>query len=202
MRLIAIAAFLTGLAFAQGKPSEIIPLPKQLEGELPWFALTAKDGENTYNGVLSRDQLKAIAQQRNSKRVVFVFYATWCLPCREGIAKLSNNSAELEKNGILIVLINVGEADYAKSGKFVSTYIKDEWLFGFDKYNNIPGKLGLSKKGDKQMPLPKTLLLDQDLKPLLLIGNEGDDFPQILLSEPRYVPVAQLAEKININKKK
>ena len=180
LMFIACIAILANLSFAQVKLSERIPLSKQLEGEIPWFALVAKDGESTYNGVLSKDKLKSIAQQRSSRRVVFVFYATWCVPCREGIAKLSNNSAELEKSGILIVLINVGEADYAKSGKFVSTYVKDEWLFGFDKYNNIPEKLGLSKRGDKQMPLPKTLLLDQDLKPLLLIGNEGDDFPQIL----------------------
>jgi len=172
--------FLANFSFAQVKLSERIPLPKQLEGELPWFALVTKDGESTYNGVLSKDKLKSIAQQRNSKRVVFVFYATWCLPCREGIAKMAANAAELEKSGVLVVLINVGEADYAKSSKFVSTYVKDEWLFGFDKFNNVPEKFGLSKKGDAQMPLPKTLLLDQDFKPLLLIGNEGDDFLQIL----------------------
>jgi len=175
-------AFLANSAFAQGKPSERLELPKQLQGgeEVPWFALVTKDGESNYNGVLSKDKLKSIAQQKNSKRVVFVFYATWCVPCREGIARISGNSAELEKSGVLIVLINVGEADFVKSSKFVSTYIKDEWLFGFDKFNNMPEKFGLSKKGDAQMPLPKTLLLDQDLKPLLLIGNEGDDFPQLL----------------------
>jgi len=180
-RLIFICLlFLVNLSFAQGKLSERIPLPKQLEGELPWFALTVKDGENSYYGVMNKDKIKSVAQQRNSKRVAFVFFATWCLPCREGIAKMATNAAELESHGVLIVLINVGEADYAKSSKFVSTYIKDEWLLGFDKYNNMPEKLGLSKKGDAQMPLPKTLLLDQDLKPLLLIGDEGDDFPQLL----------------------
>jgi thiol-disulfide isomerase/thioredoxin len=179
MFLICLS-FLANLSFAEGKLSERIPLPKQLEGELPWFALTAKDGENSYYGVMNKDKIKSVAQQKNSKRVVFAFFATWCLPCREGIARISGNAAELEKSGVLIILINVGEADYAKSSKFVSTYIKDEWLLGFDKFNNIPEKLGLSKKGDAQMPLPKTLLLDQDLKPLLLIGDEGDDFPQLL----------------------
>jgi len=182
---IASFVFLANLAFAQVKKSEIVPLTKELKGELPWFAMVAKDGD-AYNGVLSKDKLKAIIKQRNSKRVVFSFYATWCLPCREGIAKMSNNATELEKSGVLVVLINVGEADFVKSSKFVSMYIKDEWLAGFDKFNNIPENFGLSKKGDKQMPLPKTLLLDQDLKPLLLIGDEGDDFLQILLSEPGY----------------
>jgi len=173
-------SLLANLSYAEGKLSERLPLTKQLQGELPWFALVAKDGESTYNGVLSKDKLKAIIKQRNSKRVVFSFYATWCIPCKEGISKLSSNSADLEKNGVLVVLINAGEADYAKSNKWVSTYIKDEWLLGFDKFNNMPENFGLSKKGDSQMPLPKTLLLDQDLKPLLLIGDEGDDFPHIL----------------------
>jgi len=178
--ILICLSFLANFSFAEGKPSERLPLTKQLQGEIPWFALVAKDGENIYNGVLSKDKLKAIMKQRDSKRVVFVFYATWCIPCKEGIAKMSNNAADLEKSGILVVLINVGEADYAKSSKFVSMYVKDEWLFGFDKFNNMPENFGLSKKGDSQMPLPKTLLLDQDLKPILLIGNEGDDFPQIL----------------------
>jgi len=179
-------SFSASFSFVDGKLSERLQLPKELQGELPWFALVAKDGEDTYNSVLNRDKLKAFVQQKNSKRVVFTFYATWCVPCREGIARMANNAAELEKSGVLVVLINVGEADYAKSGKWVSGYMKDGWLAGFDKFNNMPEKFGLSKKGDSQMPLPKTLLLDQDLKPILLIGNEGDDFPQILLSEPRF----------------
>jgi len=182
-RLIFIAclAFSASFSFAEGKPSERLPLTKQLQqGEIPWFALVTKDGESNYNGVLSKDKLKAIIKQRNSKRVVFAFYATWCIPCKEGIAKMSNNSADLEKNGVLVFLINVGEADFVKSSKFVSMYVKDEWLFGFDKFNNMPENFGLSKKGDSQMPLPKTLLLDQDLNPLLLLGDEGDDFIQIL----------------------
>jgi len=182
-RLIFITClvFSAGFSFAEGKPSERLPLTKQLEGgEIPWFALVTKDGESNYNGVLSKDKLKAIIKQKNIKRVVFSFYATWCIPCKEGIAKLANNAADLEKSGVLVVLINAGEADYTKSYKWVSEYIKDEWLFGFDKFNNMPENFGLSKKGDKQMPLPKTLLLDHDLKALLLIGDEGDDFPQIL----------------------
>jgi len=175
----ACLAFLVNLSFAEGKRSERLSLPKELKSELPWFALVAKDGESSYNGILSKDQLKAIAKQRNSKRVVFAFYATWCLPCREGLAKMANNAAELEKSGVLVVLINVGEDDYIKTNKWVSGYMKDEWLIGFDKFNNIPENFGLSKH-DSDMPLPKTLLLDNNLRPLLLIGNEGDDFLQIL----------------------
>jgi thiol-disulfide isomerase/thioredoxin len=167
--------FLANFSFAQ-KPSERLPLPKELQSELPWFAVVAKDGEGTYNGILNKDKLKAIAKQKNSKRVVLSFYATWCIPCREGLARMSNKAAELEKDGVLVVLINVGEDDYGKISEWVSGYVKDEWLLGFDRFNNLPENFGLSKKGS-EMPLPRTLLLDQNLRPLLLIGQEGDDFP-------------------------
>ncbi|MDR2583889.1 MAG: TlpA family protein disulfide reductase [Fibromonadaceae bacterium] len=181
-RLIFIAciAFFANLSFAEGKPSVRLPLPKELMSDIPWFALVTKNGEDSYSGVLSKEKLKSIAQQKNSQRVVFAFYATWCIPCKEGIAKMSANAAELESGGVLVVLINVGETDYAKTDKWVRGYMKDSWLLGFDRFNNIPESFGLSKKGDSQMPLPKTLLLDQDLRPILLLGNEGDDFPLIL----------------------
>jgi len=180
-RLIFFACltFLVNLPFAQGRPSERLSLSKELQGELPWFAMVTKDDYGTYNGVLSKDKLKAIAKQKNSKRVVLAFYATWCIPCREGLAKISNNAAELEKSGVLVVLVNVGEDDYDRTSKWVSMYMKDWWLLGFDKFNNIPENFGLSKH-NSEMPLPKTLLLDNNLRPLVLIGKEGDDFPQIL----------------------
>jgi len=175
--------FSANFSFAQGKPSELLPLPKALQGDIPWFAMVAKDGGGTYNDILNKDKLKAFAAQKNSKRVVLAFYATWCIPCREGLAKMSNRATELEKNGVLVVLINVGEDNYIETSKWVSGYMKAGWLLGFDKFRNLPEKFGLSKEGE-EMPLPRTLLLDQNLRPLLLIGNEGDDFQQILFPNP------------------
>jgi thiol-disulfide isomerase/thioredoxin len=179
-RLIFFAclAFLANFSFAQ-KPSERLSMPKELQSELPWFAMVEKDGEGIYNGVLSKDRLKILAAQKNSKRVVLAFYATWCIPCREGLTKLSEKAAELEKGNVLVVLVNVGEDDYAKTNKWVNKYVKNGWLLGFDKFNNLSGNFGLSKPGE-EMPLPRTLLLDQNLRPLMLIGYEGDDYPQIL----------------------
>jgi len=171
--------FLVNFSFAQGKLSERLPLPKELQGELPWFAVVAKDGDGTYNGILNKDKLKTFAAQKNSKRVVLAFFATWCIPCREGLALMSKKSSELEKNGVLVVLINVGEEDYGKIDKWVSGYAKDGWLLNFDKFNNLPENFGLSKRG-VDMPLPRTLLLDKDLRPLMLIGQEGDDYPNAI----------------------
>jgi len=182
-RLIFLAcmAFLANFSFAQANLSKRLALPRELQGELPWFAMVAKDGNGTYEGVLNRDQLKSIVAQKNGKRVVMAFYATWCIPCREGLSKLSNNAAELEKNGVIVVLANVGEEkDYSEINKWVDTYVKSGWFLGFDKFNNVPASFGLSKNGG-EMPLPGTLLLDKNLRPIMLLGQEGDDFIKILM---------------------
>jgi len=165
------------LAFAE--PSERLPLPKELQdGELPWFAVVARDESGAYNGVINRDRLKEIARQNGSKRIVLSFFATWCVPCREGLKLMGG----IEEKDILIVLVNVGEDDYGKVSKWAGQYAKKEWLLGFDKFANLPEKFGVSKQG-ADMPFPRTLVLDSNLRPLMLVGKEGGDFPQILWSD-------------------
>jgi hypothetical protein len=39
---------------------------------------------------------------------------------------------------------------------------------------------GILKTSGGQMPFPNTLIVNADLLPLMFIGEEGDDFPQIL----------------------
>ncbi len=182
MRRLTLIFILLAVFAVLAKPSERLSLPKELGGDLPWIALDAKDGEKSYGGVLSSDKIKNIAKQRSRKRIVFSFFATWCTPCKEGLVRMSRNAAELEKRGILVVLINVGENDYIKIDEWAKAYFKEQWLLGFDSFQNVPEDFGLSKRGS-EMSLPKTLILSPDLKPLLLLGEEGDDFPQILWSD-------------------
>lgn len=171
------------LSFA--KLSEKLPLPQELQAsELPWFALVAGDGE-AYNSVINRNNLKDIAKQGNNQSIILSFFATWCIPCREGLKLLGERTNELKENGILVVLVDVGEDDYDKVSKWAKQYAKKEWLLGFDKFGNIPEKFGLVKPG-ADMPFPRTLLLDSNLRPIMLIGNEGSDYPQILLSKPAF----------------
>jgi thiol-disulfide isomerase/thioredoxin len=173
---------MASLSFA-AKPSEKLPLPPALTAgkELPFFAIDAKDGENTYNAVINSSKLKEIAKQRGSKRIVISFFATWCIPCHEGLKVMSDNALELEKKGVLVLLANVGESDYQKVGNWVKKYAKEQWLVGFDKYNNFPEALGVPKTNESEMPLPKTLITNANLQPLMFIGQEGNDFMQVLL---------------------
>ncbi|MDR2579805.1 MAG: TlpA family protein disulfide reductase [Fibromonadaceae bacterium] len=168
MKIFLCLALLASLSFAES--SETLPLPLQLQvEELPWFAMVAKDGEESYNGVLNKDRLKSIIAQNNSKQVVFAFFATWCIACRESLATMSKKAAELKSDGVLVVLINVGEEDYGKVSRWVKEYAKEEWLLGFDKFSNLPENFGLAKRGE-EMLLPRTLLLDSNLRPLTLLG--------------------------------
>ena len=164
IKIILVSVF---LAFASG-PSEKLPLPP-----VPFFAMDAQDGENTYNAVINSHKIKEIAKQRGSKRIVISFFATWCIPCREGLKILSDNASELEKKGVLVFLANAGESDYIKVSNWVKKYAKEQWLIGYDKYNNFLGS---------DMPLPKTLITTAELQPLAFIGKEGEDFLQIILA--------------------
>ncbi len=176
--LFALPLFSAVFCFAEN--SVKLPLPKELQAaNLPWFALDMKDGDGTYNGVINNDKLKEAIKQKNGKRVVFAFFATWCLPCRVGLKLLGEKNDELKKRGILVVLVNIGERDYFKTDKWVKEYAKEGWPLCFDKYNNLPESFGLTKQG-VEMPLPATLVLDQNLRPLMFIGQEGDDYPQLL----------------------
>jgi len=183
MRGITIFILLSALAvFA--KPSEKLPLPKELQAEeLPWFAFDAKDGD----GVINKDNLKELAKQKKYRKVVFSFFATWCVACREGLKKMSDNANELKKNGVLVVLVNVAE-NYLEnySRKKIDEwarqngYLKDEWLLVFDKFSNSLEDFGLQKNESEEAPLPRILITDGNLHPLMLIGEEGEDFLRIL----------------------
>jgi thiol-disulfide isomerase/thioredoxin len=191
MRRIAYSFVLLSALAVFAKPSEKLPLPKELLAEeLPWFAFDAKDNNGTYDKVINRDNLKEFAKQKKYRKVVFSFFATWCVPCREGLKRMSDNSAELKTKGVLVVLVNVAEKglenysrrkidEWIKQNK----YFREEWLIVFDQFSNSLEDFGLQKNGSTEAPLPRTLIADYNLRPLMLIGEEGDDYLQILLKD-------------------
>jgi len=53
---------------------------------------------------------------RNGNKAIIFFWATWCPHCRKQLSELNKISKELEKEGISVVLVDVGEAaDQVKS---------------------------------------------------------------------------------------
>ncbi|GBU24315.1 hypothetical protein R83H12_00943 [Fibrobacteria bacterium R8-3-H12] len=187
MRLTHILILLCA-AVALAKPSVKLPLAKELQGEeLPWFAFDAKDGNGTYEKTINRDNLKEFAMQNKYRKVVFSFFATWCVSCRVSLKKIVGYADALKKKGVLVVLVNVAENDLENySRKKIDAwarqndFFRDEWLLVFDKYGISLEDFGLRKNGSDDVPLPRTLVADVNLRPLVLIGEEGDDFLRIL----------------------
>ena len=188
MRRITYLFILLLVLAAFSKPSEKLPLSKELQaGELPWFAFDVKDSNGTYEKTVNRDNLKELVRQNKYRKIVFSFFATWCIPCREGLKRMSDNAAELKKNGILVVLVNVAERDLENYSRRKieewarkNGYFKEEWLLVFDKFSSSLEDFGLQKSGNEEAPLPRTLVTDENLRPLMLIGKEEDDYVQIL----------------------
>jgi thiol-disulfide isomerase/thioredoxin len=178
---ILLAALLPAFSFAE--KSTRLALPNELkQGIIPNFFVLEKNGVNE----LYRDDLKTAVKKTGAKRVVLSFFATYCVPCKEEFAILKNNKDELEKQGVLVYLINAGENIRSHGDKvkdMVEKTAGDAFPYYFDPNVILFKNFGLVKQGENPS-LPQTLILNSDLQVLgILTGKMGSDFPQVLWSE-------------------
>jgi hypothetical protein len=106
--------------------------------------------------------------------------------CREEFKILKSNAGYLEKNGVLVCLVDVGEGIHEKGSaveKFVRQFAGDSFPFWFDPNANMLKKFGLTENSQTNFELPVTVVLNTDLKALGVFREIGEDFPQILWSE-------------------
>lgn len=52
----------------------------------------------------------SVIAARQGGRAILVFWATWCPHCREELENIRQRQAEIEQEGIKIILVNVGES--------------------------------------------------------------------------------------------
>jgi len=177
LKTLFILGFLLQTVYASElKHSEKLPLTPQLQkGALPWFVARDRSDKEPF----SKKHLETFVGAQ-TKRVAIVFFATWCLPCREGVVILRDKQAELDKHGVQVVLVNTGENEVAKVEEWIKANGNKNWLILIDKFKNIQKNTGLISSNDSEIVFPKTILMDRELKPILLIGAEGKDWPQIL----------------------
>jgi len=190
MKKIITMLFAITPLFAE--PSVKLDLPPALQKEIiPNFAAKDKEVEEDFR---ISDLKKAI--EPTAERVALVYFSTPCKPCMEGMIQLRDNKDLLKKNKIQIVLINVGEAKSclgtksAQCGKdlkvvreWVKKFSNPEWLLIMDVNQQLVWPFGLTKSKMDEVQLPRTLLLNNKLKPLLLLGTEGDNWPKVLWEE-------------------
>ncbi len=156
--------------------SQKLPLTAQLQkDQIPWFV--ARDRNNSEP--FSKKHLETLVGPQ-TKRVALVFFATWCIPCREGIVRLRDNQADLDKNGVQIILVNTGESEIPKIESWIKTNGNEKWPVILDTFKNIQKNTGLISGTETEIIFPKTILLDNKLKALSLIGAEGKDWPKVL----------------------
>ncbi|MCF0217074.1 MAG: TlpA family protein disulfide reductase [Fibrobacteraceae bacterium] len=169
-----VALFLIAfVSFSFAASTQQLELPVSVKDSIPWFAARDNDG-----GPFTKTHLKKIAQ--GSKKVALVYFATWCIPCRVGLKQIKENENVLSEKGVKVVLVNVGEND----SKLISDYISKMKLEVFplikDNYKRLSEGFGLVKENEI-FSLPRTLLLDENLKPLKYLGQEGEDFIELLV---------------------
>lgn len=162
--------------WAFGETTVRLALPKQLVVEkLPNFSAKDRDGE-----LFQRRHLeKLIEQTPGTRRVALVYFATWCGPCAAGAMELRIARAALKKNGVLTIFVNVGEKDTVSVNKWIKSYGDPGFPLILDARQQLVDPYGLAESSG-QVVMPKTLVLNEKLKPLFLLGAEGNDFPEIL----------------------
>ena len=178
---IILTALMSILCFGkeQSQKLGLDTLPK-LQGIIPDFQVLTIENEPGLN----RDNLKEKAQK--TKRIVLSFFDSMCKNCMVEFALLKKNAVELEKNGVQVYLIDVGESILKmgdKVSEFVKKYAGDSFPFYFDPNGNLLKKSGLMAKNGS-FALPLVIVLDSDLRVLgVLSAVSEDDYPQILWSE-------------------
>jgi len=174
---ILLAALLPIFSFAQ--KSTRLALPNELkQGIIPDFFVLEKNGIDE----LYRDNIKEAVKKTGAKRVVLSFFATYCISCREEFAILRKSRGELEKRGILVYLIDVGE-DIRSSGVKASEMAGGAFPCYFDPNAILFRSFGLARQGEDP-GLPLTIILDSNLQAVgILKGKMGSDFPQVLWGE-------------------
>jgi thiol-disulfide isomerase/thioredoxin len=174
--LRSLLLFLIGCGISSAALSDTIPLPPILqEDSLPWFA--ARTGENG-DAPFTRQSLAELVKP-GTKRVALVYFATWCHPCREGIIRLSRQKENLKNQGIMVILVNIGERDLSSVRTWVQKTGGSDWPIVFDFFGRLTASFGLDAEGN-DMSLPRILLLDSRLKALRFFCSEGDDWPSVL----------------------
>lgn len=177
LQFTLICALTLLVTTAQGERSVRLPLPKQLAvATLPPFSAKAHDAEQMFQ---KRHLEKMVEQDPKITRVALAYFATWCAPCALGAQKLKVAKETLRKNGVLVVLVNVGETDLVSVRKWIREYGDQGFPLVMDTKSQMVGPYGLLEANGR-IVMPRTLVLNRNLKPLFLLGTEGDDYPEIL----------------------
>jgi peroxiredoxin len=173
-KILMSMCLLASLSFAE--TTKKLKLPDYFEpGEtVPWFAvIDASTGYTPFNKVMVQNKIDSA----KSQKVIFAYFATWCLPCAKGLKELASHQAELNENKVSVFLIHVGDEEVDKVQKWVSKSANSNWPVLLDRFEVISKGWRFYKN---KAELPRTLVLDSKLVPTAFYGEEGNDWPSVL----------------------
>ena len=182
IRFLSLAFVVVTLSLGMVAPANAAPLqksrsielPKTIADSLPWFAIR----EFSDNMIpWTRSHLAKMAQK--SDRTALVYFATWCVPCRAGIKRLVEQIDDLNKNKVSVVLVNIGERDESLIKNWIQKTNASKFKIVHDPFKRLTEGFGLVKEGE-EITLPRTIVVDSQLKPLFMLSEEGQDWPQVL----------------------
>lgn len=89
---LAVVLMLAGVACAGAQESPLVGK------KAPDFTLERLSGRSA-----------SLSEVIRGKKAVLFFFATWCPHCRSQLKELSAKQAELDKEGIVVALVDIGE---------------------------------------------------------------------------------------------
>ncbi|MCX5680735.1 MAG: redoxin domain-containing protein, partial [Candidatus Omnitrophica bacterium] len=72
-------------------------------------SLEGKSAPEFILSTLTKKDIK-LSELRNGQPAMIFFWATWCPSCRETLGALNVRAPEIEKQGLKIILVDVGES--------------------------------------------------------------------------------------------
>ena len=136
-----------------------------------------------FSGWLTNGQVLNLSRllKKKKQRYVVSMCASWCEPCFDGLKAISNAKALFQKRGIEVVI-------YVADTETAAHKLDKQFNFGWasvliDEFKSHARKLSTGKKGSKKgtLELPRTFVFDQNGNVEIIIGQEGQDYIQLLL---------------------
>ena len=117
------------------------------------------------------------------RRYVLTICASWCLPCRDGLARISEARERFEQESVGVVVL---VADTNKHARELIGEFKLGWTHMIvDEFNTNAVKLSPNPTNPKSLNLPRTFVFNASGEVELIIAQEGRDFVDLLIGDKR-----------------
>lgn len=113
-------------------------------------------GKTAPDAVLAKSDgtTASILGPRHGQKTILVFWATWCPHCYQDMGAINDHFASIEKKGIKIILVDIGETKESvqeyfirRQMKLVSFVDEDSVLQGLYHLIGVPTLMFIDEKG-------------------------------------------------------